>query len=209
MDFSNIFYVVCKKFTIIHDKLLVFTLNKPYNINKESLIKINDIIKNLIYLLYHNKEANKIRLRFVQLSKNLWCDPRIRKLQEPDNGAKIVVIYLKMLTESISNNGIIIYDPSFASIGEQLSLAIGDETEANIMMTLTYCIALKLVKIEDNKKFIFSDFAALTSTTKKIKNKPEKRKELSQSPAAIKQRAYRARLKLRKQNKIIIWEAKI
>ena len=46
-----------------------------------------------------------------------------------------------MLTESISNNGIIIYDPAFASIGEQLSLALGDETEANIMMTLTYCIA--------------------------------------------------------------------
>ena len=100
-------------------------------------------------------EAIKIRLRFVQLSKNLWSDPRIRKLQEPDNGSKILVIYLKMLTESISNNGIIIYDPAFASIGEQLSLALGDETEANIMMTLTYCIGLRLIKIEENAKFIF------------------------------------------------------
>lgn len=153
-------------------------------------------------------EAIKIRLRFVQLSKNLWSDPRIRKLQEPDNGSKILVIYLKMLTESISNNGIIIYDPAFASIGEQLSLALGDETEANIMMTLTYCIGLRLVKIEENVKFIFNDFAALTSTSKKSKTTTKAVKELSQTPAAIKQRAYRARLKFRKQNKIIL-EAKI
>jgi hypothetical protein len=153
-------------------------------------------------------EEIKIRLRFVQLSKNLWSDPRIRKLQEPDNGSKILVIYLKMLTESISNNGIIIYDPAFASIGEQLSLALGDETEANIMMTLTYCIGLRLVKIEENAKFIFNDFAALTSTSKKSKTTTKAVKELSQTPAAIKQRAYRARLKFRKQNKIIL-EAKI
>mgnify|MGYP000613412832 CR=1 FL=1 len=153
-------------------------------------------------------EAIKIRLRFVQLSKNLWSDPRIRKLQEPDNGSKILVIYLKMLTESISNNGIIIYDPAFASIGEQLSLALGDETEANIMMTLTYCIGLRLIKIEENAKFIFNDFAALTSSAKKSKTTPKAVKELSQTPAAIKQRAYRARLKFKKQNKIIL-EAKI
>lgn len=153
-------------------------------------------------------EEIKIRLRFVQLSKNLWSDPRIRKLQEPDNGSKILVIYLKMLTESISNNGIIIYDPAFASIGEQLSLALGDETEANIMMTLTYCIGLRLVKIEENAKFILNDFAALTSTSKKSKTTTKAVKELSQTPAAIKQRAYRARLKFRKQNKIIL-EAKI
>ena len=145
-------------------------------------------------------EAIKIRLRFVQLSKNLWSDPRIRKLQEPDNGSKILVIYLKMLTESISNNGIIIYDPAFASIGEQLSLALGDETEANIMMTLTYCIGLRLIKIEENAKFIFNDFAALTSSAKKSKTTPKAVKELSQTPAAIKQRAYRARLKFKKQN---------
>ena len=153
-------------------------------------------------------EAIKIRLRFVQLSKNLWSDPRIRKLQEPDNGSKILVIYLKMLTESISNNGIIIYDPAFASIGEQLSLALGDETEANIMMTLTYCIGLRLIKIEENAKFIFNDFAALTSSAKKSKTTTKAVKELSQTPAAIKQRAYRARLKFKKQNKIIL-EAKI
>lgn len=153
-------------------------------------------------------EAIKIRLRFVQLSKNLWSDPRIRKLQEPDNGSKILVIYLKMLTESISNNGIIIYDPAFASIGEQLSLALGDETEANIMMTLTYCIGLRLIKIEENAKFIFNDFAALTSSAKKSKTTPKAVKELSQTQAAIKQRAYRARLKFKKQNKIIL-EAKI
>lgn len=153
-------------------------------------------------------EAIKIRLRFVRLSKNLWSDPRIRKLQEPDNGSKILVIYLKMLTESISNNGIIIYDPAFASIGEQLSLALGDETEANIMMTLTYCIGLRLIKIEENAKFIFNDFAALTSSAKKSKTTPKAVKELSQTPAAIKQRAYRARLKFKKQNKIIL-EAKI
>lgn len=72
--------------------------------------------------------GNILKLRFVQLSKNLWTDARIRKLQEATNGAKILVIYLKMLTESISNNGVIILNPAFASIGEQISLALGDET---------------------------------------------------------------------------------
>ena len=53
-----------------------------------------------------------------------------------------------------------------------------------------------------------NDFAALTSSAKKSKTTPKAVKELSQTPAAIKQRAYRARLKFKKQNKIIL-EAKI
>lgn len=144
--------------------------------------------------------GNILKLRFVQLSKNLWTDARIRKLQEATNGAKILVIYLKMLTESISNNGVIILNPAFASIGEQISLALGDETEANIMMTISFCIGLGLIQVNDTK-FIFCDFPALTSgrgenlkkqqMQKVIKNK----KELSQTKGAIKQRAYRLRLK--------------
>lgn len=141
-----------------------------------------------------------LKLRFVQLTKNIWSDPRIRKLQEPTNGAQILVIYLKMLTESIVNNGVIIYNPAFSNIGEQISLVLGDETEANIMMTISFCVGLGLIKIEDNSKFIFCDFPSLTSGTSvrgehpKIKN-PKKDKELSQTKGAIKQRAYRLRLK--------------
>lgn len=148
-----------------------------------------------------------LKLKFVQLSKNIWSDPRIRKLQEPSNGSKILVIYLKLLTESISNNGIIIYNSAFKSIGEQLSLALGDETEANIMMTISFCIGLGLIKIDNNNsKFIFCDFPALTSGRGELQTKNKKivkiqknEKELSQSKAAIKQRVYRLRQKLKKQ----------
>ena len=141
-----------------------------------------------------------LKLKFVQLSKNIWSDPRIRKLQEPTNGSKILVIYLKMLTESISNNGVIVYNPAFTSIGEQLSLALADETEANIMMTISFCIGLGLIKIEDNNKFILCDFPALTSGSRgeKVQKVQKKKRELSQTKGAIKQRAYRLRQKEKK-----------
>lgn len=119
-----------------------------------------------------------------------------------------------MLTESISNNGVIIYNPAFASIGEQISLALGDETEANIMMTISFCIGLGLIKIEDNTKFIFCEFPALTSGRcdhQKIKrnlNAQIPQKELSQSKAAIKQRAYRLRKKEKSKIKKIMEEIK-
>lgn len=123
----------------------------------------------------------------------------------------MLVIYLKMLTESISNNGVIIYNPAFANIGEQLSLAFGDETEANIMMTISFCCGLGLIKIEDNNKFIFCDFPALTSGTsgrgENLKNS-KKNKELSQTKSAIKQRAYRLRLKEKSKLKNIMEEIK-
>lgn len=152
-----------------------------------------------------------LKLRFVQLTKNIWSDPRIRKLQEATNGAQILVIYLKMLTESISNNGVIIYNPAFASIGEQISLALGDETEANIMMTISFCIGLGLIKIEDNNtKFIFCDFPELTSGRGKQNQKVlKKNKELSQTKGAIKQRAYRLRLKQKSKIKNMMEDIKI
>lgn len=152
-----------------------------------------------------------LKLKFVQLSKNIWSDPRIRKMQEPVNGAIMLVIYLKMLTESISNNGVIIYNPAFVSIGEQISLALGDETEANIMMTISFCIGLGLIKIEDNNtKFIFCDFPELTSGRGKQNQKVlKKNKELSQTKGAIKQRAYRLRLKQKSKIKNMMEDIKI
>lgn len=152
-----------------------------------------------------------LKLRFVQLTKNIWSDPRIRKMQEPVNGAIMLVIYLKMLTESISNNGVIIYNPAFESIGEQISLALGDETEANIMMTISFCIGLGLIKIEDNNtKFIFCDFPELTSGRGKQNQKVlKKNKELSQTKGAIKQRAYRLRLKQKSKIKNMMEDIKI
>ena len=152
-----------------------------------------------------------LKLKFVQLSKNIWSDPRIRKMQEPVNGAIMLVIYLKMLTESISNNGVIIYNPAFVSIGEQISLALGDETEANIMMTISFCIGLGLIKIEDNNtKFIFCDFPELTSGRGKQNQKIlKKNKELSQTKGAIKQRAYRLRLKQKSKIKNMMEDIKI
>ena len=75
------------------------------------------------------------------------------------------------------------------------------------MMTISFCIGLGLIKIDNNNsKFIFCDFPALTSGRGELQTKNKKivkiqknEKELSQSKAAIKQRAYRLRQKLKKQ----------
>lgn len=70
---------------------------------------------------------NKIKLRFLQLTTDLFADPRIRKLKSPGNGYVMLVIYLRLLTLALENNGYIIFDSHFSSLTEQLSFAINDE----------------------------------------------------------------------------------
>lgn len=112
---------------------------------------------------------NKIKLRFLQLTTDLFADPRIRKLKSPGNGYVMLVIYLRLLTLALENNGYIIFDSHFSSLTEQLSFAINDEQEADVEATIAYCVALGLIQVIGlQQQLFFTDFAAMTSKYKQL-----------------------------------------
>lgn len=144
---------------------------------------------------------NNIKLRFLQLKPDLFADPRIRKLKQPRNGYVMLVIYLRLLTLALENNGYIIFDTHFCSLSEQLSYAINDEQEADLEATIAYCVALGLIQIIGFKeKLYFPYFSTMTSNYKQLSSSNTykvHKKELSNSPSAIRQRRYRANKKLK------------
>ena len=146
-----------------------------------------------------------IKLRFLQLKSDLFNDPRIRKLKMPSNGYMMLVLYLRLLTLSLENDGYIVYDTHFSSLTEQLVLAMGDEDGANIETTIAYCVALGLIRVinDSSQGLYFPDLTALTKNYKiSSLTRPEAekiKKEYSNTPAAIKQRRYRLRLKQKKE----------
>ena len=148
----------------------------------------------------------------MQLKADLFADARIRKLKRATNGYIMLVIYLRLLTLALNDEGYIIYDTHFENLSEQLSFALNDENESDIEATVAYCVALGLVQIIGPKqKLYFTDFGALTTNYKQLprlnrnteKLKKEKKKP---SPAAIRQRRYRERKKLKEK---LLQEAKI
>lgn len=142
----------------------------------------------------------KIKLRFLQLTKDLFADPRIRKLKNPSNGYVMLVIYLRLLTLALDNNGYIIYDSGFKSLAEQLSYSLNDENEADLEATIAYCVMLGLIQVIGvQHQLYFTRFAGMTSQDKQLTFAKRKhaKKELSHSPGAIRQRRYRERKKLK------------
>lgn len=82
---------------------------------------------------------------------------------------------------------------------------MADEKEADIEATIAYCVALGLIQVinDQSQCLYFPDLTALTTNYKSpllTELKAEKTKrEYSNTPAAIKQRRYRLRLKQRKE----------
>lgn len=142
-----------------------------------------------------------IKLRFLQLKLDLFYDPRIRKLKQTSNGHIMLVIYLYMLTLALENDGYIIYDTHFDNLGEQLSFSMQDEKKSDIEATIAYCVALGLIQVVGmQQQLFFPDFAAMTSKYKQLTfdNKYKGiKKELSNTPGAIRQRRYRANKKIK------------
>lgn len=146
-----------------------------------------------------------IKLRFLQLKLDLFYDPRIRKLKQTTNGYIMLVIYLYMLTLALENDGYIIFDSHFDNLGEQLSYSMQDEKKSDIEATIAYCVALGLIRIIGFKeKLYFPYFSTMTSNYKQLSvsntHKVHK-KELSNSPGAIRQRRYRANKKRKLEEK--------
>lgn len=112
----------------------------------------------------------------------------------------MLVIYLRLLTLALQDNGYIIYDTHFGTIIEQLTYAMVDETEADIEATIAYCVALGLIQIIDKQsQLYFPAFAGMTNNIKSSGEIPTKnKKQLSMTPSAIRQRRYRKNLKIKK-----------
>lgn len=182
-------------------------MTKRYNVNIKQKLRItqrynkNNIIIFIISKFTKKNEVMEIKLRFLQLNPDLFADARIRKLKGASNGYIMLIIYLRLLTLALPDNGYIIYDAHFISMTEQLCYALNDENESDIEATIAYCVALGLIEIIGEKEQLYlTQFGAMTNNYKNevstkiiTKTKSEKKP----SPAAIRQRRYRENKKLK------------
>ena len=110
-----------------------------------------------------------------------------------------------MLTLALENDGYIIFDSHFDNLGEQLSYSMQDEKKSDIEATIAYCVALGLIRIIGFKeKLYFPYFSTMTSNYKQLSvsnTYKVHKKELSNSPGAIRQRRYRANKKRKLEEK--------
>ena len=182
-------------------------VTKRYNVNIKQKLRItqrynkNNIIIFIISKFTKKNEVMEIKLRFLQLNPDLFADARIRKLKGASNGYIMLIIYLRLLTLALPDNGYIIYDAHFISMTEQLCYALNDENESDIEATIAYCVALGLIEIIGEKEQLYlTQFGAMTNNYKNevstkiiTKTKSEKKPSL----AAIRQRRYRENKKLK------------
>lgn len=116
---------------------------------------------------------------WLKLQKAFFSDKKVKKMRQIAGGEIYTIIYLKLLLESLENNGLIEFENICDSPAEELSLMI-DETEDNIKACLVILEKLKLCEYNDN--FIsFNDIQDMIGnvTTAGIR-KSEQRKRIEQ-----------------------------
>lgn len=116
---------------------------------------------------------------WLKLQKAFFSDKKVKKMRQIAGGEIYTIIYLKLLLESLENDGLIEFENICDSPTEELSLMI-DETEDNIKACLVILEKLKLCEYNDN--FIsFNDIQDMIGsvTTAGIR-KSEQRKRIEQ-----------------------------
>lgn len=117
---------------------------------------------------------------WLKLQKTFFSDKKVKKMRQIAGGEIYTIIYLKLLLESLENNGLIEFENICDNPAEELSLMI-DETADNIKACLVILEKLKLCEYNDN--FIsFNDIEKMVglSTTEadRVKAYREKQKLL-------------------------------
>ena len=119
---------------------------------------------------------------WLKLKETFFTDKKVKKMRQIAGGEIYTIIYLKLLLESLENNGLIEFENICDTPTEELSLMI-DETEDNVKACLVILEKLKLCEYNDN--FVsFNDIQDMigSMTTAGIR-KAEQRKRIDTKPA--------------------------
>ena len=86
---------------------------------------------------------------WLKLEKDYLTSPKIKKLRKIAGGDTFTIIYLKLLLQSVSTEGMITFEGIEPTFAEELSLKLDEQVE-DVQMTLAYLDAQGLLEKSDN-----------------------------------------------------------
>lgn len=85
----------------------------------------------------------------LKLHKNFFNDIRMKRLRKIAGGETLIIIYMKMMLQSLANDGYLYFEGVFGNIHEELALMI-DEDVDDVKTTLEYLTKVGLLTVSGN-----------------------------------------------------------
>ena len=95
-----------------------------------------------------NKSKTKIYF-WLKLDNNFYKNLAIKKARRLAGGDTMVIIYQKLMLESLQNNGVLYFEGVLENIVEELSLQLDEDIE-NVAMTLDLFTKSGLIQLNDS-----------------------------------------------------------
>ncbi|SFL15107.1 phage replisome organizer protein [Lactococcus garvieae] len=95
-----------------------------------------------------NKSKTKIYF-WLKLDENFYKNIVIKKTRKSPGGDTMVIIYQRLILQSLPTDGILYYEGALENLAEELSLSLDEEVE-KIQMTLAFFTKFGLVQIDEN-----------------------------------------------------------
>lgn len=97
-----------------------------------------------------SKTKSKTKIYFwLKLDENFYKNIVIKKARKAPGGDTMVIIYQRLMLQSLSTEGILYYEGALENLSEELSLALDEEIE-KIQMTLAFFSKFGLIQIDKN-----------------------------------------------------------
>ncbi len=121
---------------------------------------------------------------WIKLQKTFYSDVCVKKLRSLAGGDTYIIIYQKLLLETICNDGLLILKNICDEPSEEIALLI-DEDEGNIKACLNILHSLKLCEFNNNNELFFHQALENTGkeseSTKRVRAYRERQKNISQN----------------------------
>lgn len=93
---------------------------------------------------------SKTKIYFwLKLDENFYKNIVIKKARKSPGGDTMVIIYQRLMLQSLSTEGILYYEGALENLSEELSLSL-DEAVEKIQMTLAFFSKFGLIQIDEN-----------------------------------------------------------
>ena len=113
---------------------------------------------------------------WVKIQESFFRQKEIKSLKKNKRGAYYVIVYQKMLLQSLENNGVIYFDNIEDSFEEEVALMI-DEKVSDVKFTMDFLKKTDLVEIVDGKEMRMLQIDNLTGSESESANRVRKHRE--------------------------------
>ena len=97
---------------------------------------------------------------WLKIDKKFFDNLFIKRLKSMPGGYTMIVIYIRLMLESLESDCILYYEGYFATLKEELALKL-DVSEDDISMTIAYFTQCGLIQIDEDKNAELTQAKAL------------------------------------------------